>query len=83
MKLGSNLSDQRGTQTSLTELHNSVTYLFVLGNQRTDTDSTFRITFRNGVNQNHIILDAFQMAGRNIGRTGIDKFAIYFIGEKE
>ena len=45
----SNLSNQRRTQTSLTELHDSIAYLLVFGYQRTNTNTTFWITFGYGV----------------------------------
>ena len=41
------------------------------------------VTFGDRINQDNIILDTFQVAGRNIRRSRIDKLTIYLVGEKE
>ena len=78
----SNLTDQRRTQTRLAELHDSISHFLILGNQRTDTDTAFGITLGHRVYQYHILFNAFQVTGRDIRRTGIDKLAVHFIREQ-
>ena len=81
--LGSNLSEQWWRQSRLTELHHCSTQGFILGYQRTDTNTALGVSLRHRINQHHILLDTLQVARRDIWRAGIDKFAIDLVREEE
>ena len=79
---GYHLSEQRRTQTRLAELHHRLTNGFVLGDERTDTNTTLTIPFGHAVHQHHVLLYSLQMAGRDIRRLGVDKLTIDLIGDQ-
>ena len=66
----------------MAELHDGTTHLGIFRNQRTDTDTAFRIAFGDRIDQYHVLLDTFQMTSRDIRGTGIDKLPVYLIREK-
>ena len=78
-----NLAYQRRTETRLAELHDSIPDFLVLRYQGTDADAALRIALGHGINQHHIVLNALQMAGRDIGRTRINKFTVHLVREEE
>lgn len=66
----------------MAELHDGTTHFGIFRNQRTDTDTAFRIAFGDRIDQYHVLLDTFQMTSRDIRGTGIDKLPVYLIREK-
>ena len=81
--LGDNLSQQRGRETRLAELHHRVAQPAVLGDEGADADAALGVALRDGVNQHDMLLDALQMAGRDVGRTRVDEFAVDLVREEE
>ena len=79
---GHDLSDEGRGEARLTEFHHGLAHALVLGDERADAYATLRITFRYGVDEYHILLDAFKVAGRDVGRTGVDVFAVDLIGKQ-
>ena len=57
--------------------------LLVLGYERTDAYAAFRISFRHGVYQNHVVLDAFEVECRDVRRPRVDVFAVNLVREEE
>ena len=60
----------------MAKLHDGIAHFFVLRDQSTDADTAFGVAFRHGVDENHVLLNAFEMTSGNIRRTGVDEFAI-------
>ena len=65
--LGHDLSDEWGREAGLAEFHHGLADLLVLRNQGTDSDAALAIALRYGVDEHHVLLDAFQVAGGDIG----------------
>ena len=55
----------------------------VLRDERTDADTALRVTLRDRVDQDDILLDALEVARRDIGRARVDKLAIDLVREEE
>ena len=55
----------------------------VFGDERTDAYAAFRVALRHRVDEYHVLLNAFEMAGRDVGRVGVDELAVDLIGEEE
>ena len=64
---GNNLSNQWRTQPRLAPFHDAALHLLVLRNQRPDADTALAVAFRDGIDQHHVLLDAFQMERRDVG----------------
>ena len=77
-----NLPEQRRAQARLAELHDALAHFLVLGHQRADTDAALAVTFRHGIDQNDILLNAVQVEGRNIGRARVAELAVNLVGEQ-
>ena len=76
------MSQKRWGKTCLAELHDVLAHGSVLRNDRTDADTCLRITLRYRVDQYHVLLDAFQVAGRDVGSTRVAELAIDFVREE-
>ena len=80
--LGDHLSDERRRQARLAEFHHRLSHLLVLRNQRADADAALGIPLGHRVYQNDILLNPFQMHGRNIRRARVNELAIHLVGEQ-
>ena len=76
------MSEERRREACLTELHHCLADGFVLGDECTDTDAAFAVSFRHAVHQDDVVLYALQMAGGDIRRFGVDELAIDLVGDE-
>ena len=79
---GNQLAEQRRRETSLAKLHHGAAHFFVLCDQCADANTAFRVTFGHGVDENHVLLDAFEVACGDVGGARVDEFAVNFVGEQ-
>ena len=81
-RLGHYLADEGWRQTGLAEFHHRGAHGSILRDECADADATFAVTLRHGVDENDVLFDAFQMACADIGRAGVDIFAVHLVGEE-
>ena len=60
---GSYLTYEWWGETSLAELHDGLAYLFVFGDEGSDAYATLAVALGDGVDEDDIVLDAFEVAG--------------------
>ena len=79
---GHKLSQKRRTEAGLAEFHHSLANFRVLGDEGSDSDSALGVAFGHGVDEHHILLNAFEVHCGNVGRAGVDEFAVHLVGEE-
>ena len=70
------LSQEWGTEARLTEFHDRFANFRILGDERTDANAAFTVALGDRVNQDDVLVDAFKVAGGNIGGARVDELAI-------
>ncbi len=55
----------------------------MLGDEGADAYAALVVALRHGVDQHHLLLDAGQMEGRDVGRARVAELAVDLVGEKE
>lgn len=83
MEASATICPAAGREARLAELHHRVAQLAVLGDERTDADAALGVALREGVNQYDVLLNAIQMAGRDVGRPRVDELAVDLVREEE
>ena len=78
-----NLSEEGRGEAGLAELHHGRVNSLVFSDERTDAYAAFRVALRHRVDEHHVLLNTFEMAGRDVGRVGVDELAVDLIGEEE
>lgn len=71
-----------GRETGLAEFKHGLLHQAVFGDERADADAAFAVTFRHGVDEYHVLLYVFEVACRDVGRAGVDEFAVDFVGKE-
>ena len=79
---GYNLTDQWRRETGLAELHHRLADFCILGDEGTHTDTALTVTLRNRIDENRVLLDAFQVHRTDIRTAGIDILTVNLIREE-
>ena len=79
---GYNLTNQWRRETGLAELHHRLADFCILGDEGTYTDTALTVTLRNRIDENRVLLDAFQVHRTDIRTAGIDILTVNLIREE-
>ena len=77
-----NLTDQWRRETRLTELHHRLADFCILGDKGSYTDTALAVTLRNRIDENRVLLDAFQVHRTDIRTAGVDILTVNLIREE-
>ena len=79
---GYNLANQWRRETGLAELHHRLADFCILGDEGTYTDTALAVTLRNRIDENRVLLDAFQVHRTDIRTACIDILTVNLIREE-
>ena len=81
-RVGDDLSQQGRAQAGLGEFHHGIAHVLVPGDDVADADAALGVPLGHGINDDHVLFDAFQVHGGDIRLVRIAELAIDLVGEE-